>query len=143
MATKIKVIVARDFLEITPDGVINIATSRQLLIDIAKAGRYPVDYELLIDFRDTESRLSTGDLYQVASELGKYGDTFHRKVALLVMPGVNFDQASFFETCSHNRGFSVDAFTDFEKAIRWILSSVDISGINLPPENEGMGGGKS
>ena len=135
MATKIKVILAKDFLEITPDGIINIATSRQLLVDIAKAGHYPVDYELLVDFRETEGRLSIGDLYQLASELGKYGDTFHRKVALLVTPGTNFDQASFFETCSHNRGFSIDAFTDYEKAIHWILSSIDISDINITPKN--------
>ena len=134
MATKIKIVLARDFLEVTPDGIINIAASRQLLVDIAKAGNYPVDYELLVDFRDTESRLSTTDLYQLASELSKYGDTFQRKVALLVTPGINFDQASFFETCSHNRGFLIDAFTDYEKAIRWILSSIDISDISVPPE---------
>jgi hypothetical protein len=89
----------------------------------------------LVDFRETEGWLSIGDLYQLASELGKYGDTFHRKVALLVTPGTNFDQASFFETCSHNRGFSIDAFTDYEKAIHWILSSIDISDINVAPKN--------
>jgi hypothetical protein len=134
MATKVKIILAKDFLEVTPDGIINIATSRQLLVDIAKAGHYPVDYELLVDFRDTEGRLSTTDLYQLASELSKYGDTFRRKVALLVTPGINFDQAIFFETCSHDRGFSIEAFTDYEKAIRWILSSIDISDISVPPE---------
>ena len=135
MATKVKIILAKDFIEVTPDGIINIATSRQLLVDIAKAGHYPVDYELLVDFRDTKGQLSIGDLYQLASELSKYGDTFHRRVALLVTTGINFDQASFFETCSHNRGFSIDAFTDYEKAIHWILSSIDISDINVRPKN--------
>ena len=46
MATKIKIITARDFLEVTPDGIINVTTSRQLLVDIAKAEHHPVDYEL-------------------------------------------------------------------------------------------------
>jgi hypothetical protein len=133
MAVKIKIIVAKDFMEVTPDGIINIDTTRQLLVQIAKAEHHPVDYELLVDFRDTQSRLSIGDLYQLAAELGKHGDTFRRKVALLVMPGVNFDQASFFETCSHNRGFSVDAFTEYEKAIRWILSSKDLPDNNTLP----------
>lgn len=37
MATKIKIITASDFMEVTPDGIVDINTSRQLLVDIAKA----------------------------------------------------------------------------------------------------------
>jgi hypothetical protein len=132
MATKIKIITAGDFLEVTTDGIINITTSRQLLVDIAKADHHPVDYDLLVDFRDTQSHLSTVDVYQLAAELCQHGDTFRRKVALLVVPGINFDHARFFETCSHNRGFSVNAFTDYEKAMRWILSAKVLSNNNVP-----------
>ena len=87
MATKIKIITVGDFVEVTPDGMINIATCRKLLVDIAKAEIQPVDYELLVDFRDTQSTLSVTDMYQLASELCKHGDTFRRKVALLVHAG--------------------------------------------------------
>jgi hypothetical protein len=132
MATKIKVVTSGDFLEVTPEGVINIATSRQLLVDIAKADHQPVDYDLLIDFRDTKLHMSTLDLYQIASELTHHDDTFSRKVALLVYPGDTFDSAAFFETCSHNRGFEVNAFTDFETAIRWLLTAEDVPGNNTP-----------
>ncbi|HAD82861.1 MAG: hypothetical protein A2509_05895 [Candidatus Edwardsbacteria bacterium RIFOXYD12_FULL_50_11] len=132
MATKIKVIAARDFLEVTPDGIINIDTSRQLLIAIAKAEQSPADYELLVDFRDTQNNLSVMDVYQLAAELYQHGDAFHRKVALLVMPGVNFDQASFFETCAHNRGYAVNAFTDYETALRWILAAKDQPDDDIP-----------
>lgn len=121
MATNIKIISASDFIEVTTDGIINITTSRQLLGDIAKAEHNHSDYELLVDFRDTECTLSISDVYQLASELWQHGDTFHRKIALLVLPGFNFDRASFFETCSHNRGFTVNAYTDYETALRWIL----------------------
>jgi len=141
MATKIKIISARDFIEVTTDGMINITTSRQLLVDIARAEHLPVDYELLIDFRDTQSDLSVTDMYQLAAELYQYGDTFRRKVALLVVPGVNFDRASFFETCSRNRGFSVNAFTDYEKAIRWVLSTEDLPNNNVPSNNAGASDG--
>jgi hypothetical protein len=126
MATKIKIVSAREFLEVTPEGTINLATSRQLLVDIAKAKHQPVDHELLVDFRDTRSDLSVLDIYQLAGELFQHGDTFRGKVALLVVSGVNFDRASFFETCAHNIGFSVNAFLDYEKAMRWILSTKDI-----------------
>jgi hypothetical protein len=142
MATKIKIIAAKDFLEVTPDGIINITTSRQLLVDIAKAEHQPVDYELLVDFRETQSHLSISDMYQLAAELCEHGDTFRRKVALLVFPGVNFDQASFFETCSHNRGFSVNAFTDYEKAMRWVLSGEDLPDNDVPSNKGDASDGK-
>jgi hypothetical protein len=132
MATKIKIITAKEFLEVTPDGIINITTSRQLLVDIAKAEHHPVDYELLVDLRHTESQISTHDVYQIATELCRHGDTFRRKVALLVIPGVNFYHARFFETCSHIRGFSVNAFTDYEMAMRWLLSADDPAHRNIP-----------
>lgn len=123
MATNIKIITARDFLEVTTDGIINMTTSRQLIVDIAKAGHRHADYELLVDFRDTRSQLSVTDVYQLAAELYLHGTTFRRKVALVVTPGTNFNQASFFETCSHNRGFAVNAYTDYETALRWILEA--------------------
>jgi hypothetical protein len=142
VATKIKIIIANDFLEVTPDGIINLTTSRQLLVDIAQAELDPVDYELLVDFRDTQGRLSILDIYQLAAELSQHGNTFRRKVALLVLPGVDFDQARFFETCSHNRGFSVNAFTDYEKAMRWILSMEEFPDNQLASNQADAGAGK-
>jgi hypothetical protein len=142
MATKIKIITASDFVEVTPDGIMNITTTRQLLVDIAKAEPPPADYELLVDFRNTQSNLSITDVYQLAAELFKHGDTFRRKVALLVLPGVNFDRASFFETCSHNLGFSINAFTDYENAIRWLLSAEDLPDHNVLPNMADASDGK-
>jgi len=121
MATKIKIISAREFLEITPNGIINFITSKQLLVDIAKSEYSKVDHELLVDLRETQNQLSITDVYQLAAELCNYDNTFRSKVAIIVSSGVNFDQACFFETCSLNQGFLVNAFTDYEKAIRWIL----------------------
>ncbi len=142
MATKIKIITAQDFLEVALDGIINIATSRQLIVDIAKAEHPPADYELLVDFRDTHNQLSISDVYQLAGELYQHGDTFRRKVALLVLPGVSFARASFFETCSYNRGFSVNAFTDYEKAMHWILAAEDLPNSNVPSDQAGARDGK-
>jgi hypothetical protein len=142
MATKIKIISASDFMEITPDGIINMNTSRKLLADIVWADPPPADYEMLVDFRNTQSTLSTVDLYELAAELALHRDTFRRKVALLVLPGVNFDRASFFETCSHNRGFSINAYTDYETAMRWLLSMEDLPDSNVPSNKTDAGNGK-
>ena len=139
MATKIKYISASEFLEVTTDGIINLATSRQLIVDIATAEDPSADHELLIDFRDAHGRLSVMDVYQLAAELCQHGDTFRRKVALLVAPGINFERAHFFETCSHNRGFSVNAFTDYEKAMRWVLSTDDAAPGTGPSTKDNAG----
>ena len=57
---------ASEFLEVTADGILNLATSRQLLIDIAKKSEnHPVDHELFIDFRTTQSHLSMTALSEV------------------------------------------------------------------------------
>jgi hypothetical protein len=133
MATKIKISTTGDFLEIIPEGIIDITTSKQLLVDIAQSEHYAMDYDLLIDFRDTQWQMSKIDVYQLASELYQHGDTFRRKVAVLVHPGINFDLAAFLETCSHNRGFLIDAFTDFECAMHWVLSSKNESNNSTPP----------
>lgn len=142
MATKIKIITANDFLEVTPEGIINISTSRKLLAEIARIENLPVDYELFVDFRKSQSNLSITEIYQLAAELFQHGEIFRRKVALLVLPGHNFDRAKFFETCTHNRGYSINAFTDYEKAMHWILSDDDEPEKDVPFVNAGTGNEK-
>ena len=123
MATIFKFIAAHEFLEVSADGTIDMAASRKLLADIAGVVDLDVNHELLVDFRGTDSKLTITEVYQLAAELFQHGTTFLRKVALVVTPGLNFDRASFFETCSHNRGLSVNAYTDYEAAVRWILNA--------------------
>ena len=120
MATKIKLITAKDFFEFTPGGSIDLNIGRHLLLAAARSEPPSADYELLVDFRDTPAPLSLFEVTELAAELCRRGDTFRQKVALLVLPGVSFDQASFFETYSLSHGFSVNAFTDCETALRWM-----------------------
>jgi hypothetical protein len=143
MATKIKIVTAKDFLEVTPEGMIDLTTSRQLLADIAKAEQRPVDYELLVDFRDTRCQLSVFEVYQLAGELCQHGDAFGGKMALLVHPGINFERASFFQSCSLNQGYLVNAFTDYEKAMRWVLSAEDLPNNTVPSNKAESGDGKN
>ncbi|MDD2735919.1 MAG: hypothetical protein PHF56_18450 [Desulfuromonadaceae bacterium] len=123
MATIFKIVTAHEFLEITADGIIDLATSRKLFADIAGVVNLDENQDLLVDFRGTESKLTITDVYQLAAELIQHGTSFRRKVALVVTPGLNFNRASFFVTCSDIRGFSVKAYTDFEAAMRWILKA--------------------
>lgn len=142
MATTIKILHAKDFLEVTTDGLIDMTSSRALLAAIAAAAPEPADFELLVDFRETHSTLQVFDIYLLASELCKARATFRSKLALLVNPGAGFDQAKFFETCSVNRGCFVAAFTDYETAMHWILNAETMPEIDVPsvPDFEPQGG---
>ena len=62
MATKIPIVTTKDFLEVTPDGTINMTTRSQLLVDIAKAEHPPVLYDLLIGLFLHDGYLDTGTL---------------------------------------------------------------------------------
>lgn len=142
MATKIKIIRTGDFLEITPEDTIDLAKSRKLLVDIARTEHPLDDYDLLIDFRDAHLSMSISDIYDIASELCQQGDTFRRKVALLLLPGHDLEKASFLEDCAYNWGFSVETFTDFESAVRWFLVPEIASDSNTRPNKSVAGDGK-
>ena len=142
MATKIKINKTGDFLEVSPEGTIDLTKSRKLLVDIARADHPMVDYELLIDFRDAKFSMSITDIYTIASELYQQGDTFQRKVALLLLPKHDFNKASFLEKCAHKRGFSVEVFTDFESAMRWFSIPEIASNSNTTHNKADAGDGK-
>jgi DNA-binding response OmpR family regulator len=117
---RLQIIKAGDFIKSTPTGDLDMKTSKEGLEQIAVTGTDLQDYTVLIDLRDIRSRLSTTDIYDLASELVKYGKTFRRKTAVLARDDEDIDQAKFFENVAQNRGFNVKTFTVFEDAITWL-----------------------
>jgi DNA-binding response OmpR family regulator len=124
---KLQIIKAGDFIKSTPTGDLDMDASRQGLAQIAATGTDLRDYTVLIDLRDVKSRLTTLNIYELASMLVEYGKTFRRKTAVLARDDEDLNQAMFFENISHNRGFNVKTFTVFEDAITWLSSIVQIS----------------
>ena len=121
MATSVAIIHAQDFIRATPDGLLDLATSKEVLIDIAAASGPLVDYRILIDTRHAQVSMSTADLWYLAAELSEHGKAFLRRTAVLC-PLEGFDQAGFFALCAKNRAFPVSAFTSFEDAIEWLTA---------------------
>jgi DNA-binding response OmpR family regulator len=117
---KLQIIKAGDFIKSTPTGDLDMDASKQGLAEIAITATDLRDYTILIDLRDVKSRLSSADIYELASKLAKYGETFQRKTAVLARSDEDFDQAKFFENAAQNQGFKVRAFTVFEDAIIWL-----------------------
>ena len=122
MATNMRIIHAKDFIKVTPDGKLDLQESRKLLIEIASAPVPLVDHEIIIDTRKAEAAMSITDLWYLATELSKHEKSFSRKTAVLC-PLKEFDQAGFFALCAQNRGLQVRAFTSFEDAFEWLIAS--------------------
>ncbi|MBW1783110.1 MAG: hypothetical protein JRL30_20500 [Deltaproteobacteria bacterium] len=125
MPAKVKIVRARDFLQTTPEGDIDLAASLQMLTEVASARHPPANYDVLLDLRRAQWRLSTTDVFEFAKELSAQGDLRTSKIAFLFLPGADFDDAAFLETCSKNRGMNVDIFSNFEDAIQWFFSTED------------------
>jgi hypothetical protein len=119
VSTDIRIIHAHDFVRATAEGKLDFETSKKALIEVASATAHLVDYEILLDVRKAQSRMSVLDLWHLVAELGKLREAFSRKTAVLC-PIEDFDDAAFFELCARNRGLRVRAFTSFEDAINWL-----------------------
>jgi hypothetical protein len=121
MPLDVRIIHAHEFVQCTPAGTIDFASSKKALSQIASFAAPLADYEIILDIRKARSQLSVGDLWHLAAYLGELGTTFRRKTAVLA-PLEEFDHAEFFSLCAGNIGFPVRAFTSFEDAIQWLGS---------------------
>jgi len=132
MELKARIVQATDFIVATPDGVLDLEKSRDLLKKITKTSEGHGEFHILIDFRTTDIKLSTVDVWEICRGLSEYGETFKRKTAILVREDGNFEKMRFFELCAFNRGFKINTFTDFEEAIMWLLPKNNAGKINKP-----------
>ena len=122
MATNIKIIRSIDYLFINDDGSIEFEESKQKLSEIANENCPTIDYEILLDFRRTQWILSTEEIYSLVHVLTGNQDSFRNRVALLLLPGVNFDKEVFMEHCTEEEAGTVHTFTNYEDAIHWFYN---------------------
>jgi hypothetical protein len=123
MATKIKIIRSVDYLDISDNGTINFAESKKNLARIAREEDETADFDILMDFRRTQWILSTDEIYYLVEAFLEDPETYQDRVALLLLPGVNFDSEHFKELCSRNKRMAIRTFTNYEDAIQWFYYS--------------------
>src|SRR4030095_7486638 len=121
MKAEIKIVRVRDFLKTKASGELNLKEAKKLLAEIAELNETSDFHEILVDVRQTTAGLTLSDTYEIVSELGKYRNAFRKKVAILLGPNNDMDKARFLEMCAQNRGYLVNVFDDFEKAVRWMM----------------------
>jgi len=124
MPTDIRLIHAHDFIRATPQGKLDLAKSKELLLEIAAAAKPSGPHDIIIDLRRAQSVLSTTDLWYLAQELSRMPAIANRKQAVIVIPE-RFDRAEFYELCARNRGIRVRAFISFDEAFEWLMADAD------------------
>ncbi|HJY77602.1 MAG TPA: hypothetical protein VKE95_13270 [Burkholderiales bacterium] len=115
----VKVIHAHEFVRARPGGVLDLAASEALLLQIAKATDGLDEVQVLIDTRRAEGQLGAADLWFLAERLAKHRHAFSGKTAVLC-PIERFDRARFFALLADSKGFDVEAFTSYEEAVTWL-----------------------
>lgn len=119
MTAKVKIIRSVEYLQVAEDGEIDLKKSKKILADIAQSKQPHADYDILLDFRRAYWILSTIDIYNLVKELFNYDNVFRDKLAMLVLPGKNFDKSEFFKLCGNNRGLNIEIFSNYEDAVQW------------------------
>lgn len=127
MPLNLYIIRARDFIRSTATGELDFEKSKKLLAATGKAAAESKDSEILLDFRAVESTtLSLAQVWHLVQHLYDYGPAFRHKTAILISPDAPGHRAEFFELCATNRGFRVKAFQDFEQAVYWLASAIEL-----------------
>jgi hypothetical protein len=124
MPVNIRIIHAHDFIKANPEGKLDLEKSKKLLVEIASAAAHLVDYDIILDTRQAQSKMSAVDLWFLAAELSdNFRKAFSRSVKTAVLcPSERFDHAEFFALCAQNRGFQINAFTSFTDAYEWLIA---------------------
>jgi len=121
MATNLRIIQARDCVKVTPDGWLDLERSKALLLEVAAAVAPLSEFHIILDTRKAESRMTSTNLWDLASELKRLGAAFSGKTAVLC-PLERFDMAGFFAISAQRLGYRISAFISFEEAIEWLIA---------------------
>jgi len=124
MDLNIRIIHAREFLKTTPTFEVDLETSKQFFLKLAQENATPRQYDLLIDLRRTIGILSFLEVLEVVNVVIEHRDSFRTKVAILTEPGAKLENARFAALYAKNRGLQMEAFTDFERTINWLMNSL-------------------
>ena len=114
------------FVKMTPNGEFDFDSTREWLIKALSIESKASELEILFDFRHARAELTTTNIWYLAAEMDKHRALFKEKIAILIRPDGNFDNAKFFELCATNRGLDVAAFKSYEEAIGWLFPSSDV-----------------
>ena len=108
-------------VRVDASGRVDLAASLKMAREIAAfrdtgAAQLPV----LLDARSLQGRLTIVDIVELVKTLVADSARYKRKLALLVRDDDQQERARFLHLYSRNRGIPIDAFTDYEAAVKWL-----------------------
>lgn len=126
MEATIQLIHAKDFIRAIPDGALDVQTTSQTLLAAVSVTVVPANPNVLVDCRRASGHMSLVDMTNVVESMSANRRLFHGKLAILTPEGETFTTLKFMETYATNRGFQVAAFTDYERAMNWLMPATTI-----------------
>lgn len=114
-----KIISAKDFIETTASGELDLKASRKLITKLAQALQSVGDVNVLIDVREAYSVISPAEIEQVVSEMLQLLAGFRNKIAI-VHSNRRPDDAARAKQSLRAAGLELEMFTDYSKAIEWL-----------------------
>lgn len=122
MRTEDKAYPWNDLIVSTATGTVDLDASKAALKNLADDPEFLPGYEVLLDWRDVECVMSVSDVFELAKYLTDLTTRLptRKKIAILVSGKRSFDHAKFLELCANNRGVTLAAFEDYDKADEWL-----------------------
>ena len=129
METTHRVFRAQHLIVMDASGILDLHASVAALKRLAMDPGFDSRAEVLLDLRDIECRMSINNIYSLAEAMAWPDPALptHRQIAILVDGKLEFDHAQFLAMCAENRGLTVAAFEDYDKASQWLNA-------DLPPD---------
>ena len=112
---------AERLIRVDASGRVDLAATLKMAHDISAfrdgdGAQLPV----LLDAHSLQGRLTIVDIVELVKTLTADAARYKRKLALLVRNDDQQERARFLHLYSRNRGIPIDAFTDYETAVKWL-----------------------
>ena len=126
---------AEHLIVMDASGLLDAGASKIALAKLAADPDFSSNCEVLMDLHNVKCALSPSDIYALAIAMAWPDPALptNKKIAILVDGRMEFDHASFLALCASNRGMSIAAFDEYDKAGAWLRAT-------LPPDPKDSGG---
>jgi hypothetical protein len=121
MPLELQVFHAGEFVRVGGRGQFDLAASCAALAELIRACKRRGLHRALLDVRDAQANLNPTELASIVNTFREIGFT-HDQCLAIVHSGDPHHRARTFAFISRMRGWTVQAFGDFDEAVRWLSS---------------------
>lgn len=135
MPVELEIIRASEFVRMGGEGQFDLAASRAVLVNLVQACRRRGVQRALLDARRARAELTPAELVSLVNVFHELGFTKNQRLAIL-HSGDPYHRARLFASISRMKGWSVQAFGNFEEALSWLSVCRDRPRPKLSPASK-------